>query len=144
MNRASSSLSWLAVASALSLAACTLDTDEPDGEPTVATTRAALGASCVFGDGFVVPSGGHHIIYPVTCPSDCDDFPNGGLDYWLFCLDGVFGEWDPALTGGTVGPAINASMLNGYTRCSTKPNPWSTPQWAVTPDRRHCVQIAWP
>ncbi len=109
-------------------------------DPTLAETdQPVLGASCPFGDGFVLASGASKTIYPVTCPSDCNDFPNGGLDYTLFCLNGVLGEWDPALTGGTVGPAINGLMFNGYSRCSTRPS-WNG-RWGQTADRKGCVRL---
>jgi hypothetical protein len=127
---------WL-LAGALALSACATDAEDP----SVAEASAALGASCSLGDGYVIPSGGSKTIYPVTCPSDCNDFPNGGLDYTLFCLNGVLGEWDPALAGGTVGPPVNGLAFNGYSRCTARPNPWSTPMWGQTPDRKHCSQL---
>lgn len=122
------------VGAALALTGC-LDTDAPDDATLATSTQPVLGASCTFGDGFVLASGGNKTIYPVSCASDCLDFPNGGLDYTLFCKDGVLGEWDPTLTGGTVGPAINGAIFNGNSRCTAKP----TATWAQSADRKRCV-----
>jgi hypothetical protein len=100
--------------------------------------QSPLEASCVLGDGYVIPSGSGKIIYPVTCPSDCNDFPNGGLDFGLFCKNGVLGENDPNLTGGTVGPPfLNASQFNGYSRCTARPNG----VWGQSADRKTCVHL---
>lgn len=130
---------WLAGAgiAALALAGCAVEL-EPSASSTSATV---LGASCTLGDGFVIASGGHKSLYPVTCPSDCNDFPNGGFEYVVFCLNGTLGEDDPALTGGSVGPAIPASQYNGNIRCTAKPNPYSTPHWGQSADRRTCVRL---
>jgi hypothetical protein len=112
------SLSAAALLGAALLTSACVEADDP----TLAETdQPVVGASCPFGDGFILASGASKTIYPVWCPSDCYDFPNGGLDYTLFCLNGVLGEWDPALTGGNVGPAINGLIYNGYSRCTARP-----------------------
>lgn len=140
-------ISTLSASLALSLiaAACGVDEaqelDSSELTKAPAASNATLGAPCVLGDGYVIPSGGSKIIYPVSCPSTCGDFPNGGLDQPLFCLNGVLGEWDPSLTGGTVGPAIPQHIWNGYSRCTAKANPYSTPKWGQTSDRKFCVQL---
>jgi hypothetical protein len=144
------SILTLSAAIALSLVASACGVDEAqeqqslDSAETPATSEvssAVTGASCVLGDGYVIPSGGSKTIYPVSCPSDCRDFPNGGLDTTLFCLNGVLGEWDPALTGGTVGPAIPQHIWNGNHRCTAKANPYSNPKWGQSADRKSCVQL---
>ncbi|MCP3138267.1 hypothetical protein [Pyxidicoccus xibeiensis] len=105
--------------------------------PSIESASASLGASCVLGDGYVIASGSSKTLYPVSCPSDCYDFPDGGLDLALFCKDGVLGENDPLLTGGTVGPPFrDASTFNGYSRCSVIP----TALWAQSADRKTCVR----
>lgn len=134
------SIQRIAISAALLGAALLASACVEADDPTLAETeQPVVGASCAFGDGFVLASGASKTIYPVTCPSDCNDFPNGGLDYTLFCLNGVLGEWDPALTGGTVGPAINGLMFNGYSRCSTRPS-WNG-RWGQTADRKGCVRL---
>ncbi|XXF80171.1 hypothetical protein P2318_10585 [Myxococcaceae bacterium GXIMD 01537] len=97
----------------------------------------ALGASCVLGDGYVIASGSYKSVYPISCPSDCYDYPEGGFEFCLYCLNGVIGENDPLLTGGTVGPPfVDGTLFNGYSRCSVRP----TAQWAQSADRKTCVR----
>lgn len=122
---------------AIAMAACAVEPDDAN----VGAATSALGASCTLGDGYVIASGASKIIYPVSCASDCNDYPNGGLDYGLFCLNGVLGEWDPALAGGTVGPPINPLTFNGHSRCTALPNPYSTPRWGQSADRKTCVRL---
>lgn len=133
---------------ALALTACFVD---PGEEPALGTESAALintgdgpapgtgsttpGAACVFGDGFILRSGGHVTLYPVHCGTDCNDAPNGGLDTTYFCKNGVLGESDPVLSGGTLEPLAVASQLNGKARCTAL----ATDTYTVSADRRICI-----
>ncbi|RKH00107.1 hypothetical protein D7V97_30745 [Corallococcus sp. CA053C] len=113
------------------------ETASMGASPMKAAPTALVGDGCVFGDGSAIASGTSRTLYPVSCPSDCNDFPNGGLDLVLFCKDGVLGENDPSLTGGTVGPPFrNALLFNGSRRCTALP----TDQWAQSVDRLTCVR----
>ncbi len=115
-------------------------TGDKGGSTPVESATGSLAASCVLGDGYVIASGSSKTIYPVSCPSDCNDFPNGGLDLAMFCKDGILGENDPLLTGGTVGPPfLSGSTFNGYSRCTARPNPYSG--WAQSADRKTCVKL---
>jgi hypothetical protein len=125
----------------LSLATAALGACATEDPPSVDIATSTLVGACVLGDGYEIPSGGHLIVYPVGCPSDCDDFPNGGLDFGLFCLNGGLGENDPLLTGGSVAPVLVPQAWNGHSRCTTRPNPYTTPPWGQSSDRKHCVRL---
>jgi len=107
------------------------------GVAVLAMAPPAEPAACILGDGYKIPSGGHLTTYPVGCPSDCFDYPNGGLDDTLYCNDGVLGRSDPALTGGSVAPLVTAAHYNGYSRCSALPHP--NGEWGQSADRKTCV-----
>lgn len=113
--------------------------------PSDANAAMALPAPCILGDGYKIASGGNLIVYPVRCPSNCFDFPNGGLDTQLFCKDGVLGISDPTLTkDGTVAPYEVAAQYNGYSRCTALPqfHPWpNQPKWGQSADRKTCVKL---
>lgn len=96
------------------------------------------GAACMLGDGFVILSGSNLTVYPVTCGSDCRDYPDGGFPTTLFCMNGKLGESDPVLAGGSVEPAVVASQYNGFSRCTALPNPWR--RYAQSADRKSCVK----
>lgn len=103
---------------------------------TLCTSLNALAASpCILGDGYRIPSGGSTTVYPVSCGSDCNDFPDGGFATPLFCVNGVLGESDPKLTGGPVAPVVNALLYNGYSRCTALPNG----RYQQSADRKTCV-----
>jgi hypothetical protein len=101
---------------------------------------AAANNPCILGDGYRVSSGSAVTIFPVNCPSDCRDYPNGTIPTPLFCVNGVLGESDPRLTGGSVAPVVNALQYNGFS-CTAIPNPYSTPQYIQSADRKGCVKV---
>ena len=125
--------------SALALTACVVgDGAEPaldTGAEAIGTEAAALGAACVLGDGYVIPSGGNITVYPVSCGTDCNDRPGGGFDLQLFCVNGVLGESNPALSGGPLDPLVTASHFNGYSRCTALP----TASYTQSADRKTCI-----
>ncbi len=99
-----------------------------------ANAMAAL--PCIMGDGYKIPSGGNVTVAPVSCGSDCYDYPNGGFETKLFCVNGVLGESDPKLTGGPVAPLVNAAEYNGYSRCTALP----TAAYKQSADRKSCIR----
>ena len=127
--------------SALALTACVVgDGAEPaldTGAEAIGTEAAALDVACVLGDGYVIPSGGHITVYPVSCGSDCRDYPNGGFARELFCVNGVVRKGDPALPGGSLAPLVTASYFNGYSRCTALP----TASYTQSADRKSCIPL---
>lgn len=115
------------------LGGCSGDADQP--ESALATATAALSSACVLGDGYIIASGHSRTVAHVTCPSDCYDSPNGGFADPLFCLNGVLGESDPILAGGSVAPFVVAAQYNGYGKCTALPNG----RWGQSADRRTCI-----
>ena len=132
LTRSFSGLLAIALAAGLAGAGCAVD-DAP-----TSTASAEVGSSCTLGDGYVIASGGNKTVYPVTCPSDCNDFPGGGLPLTLYCLNGVLGLSNPALTGGSVAPTTPASQYNGNSVCTALPNP---PTWGQSANRKTCVHL---
>ena len=112
-----------------------------EAEDPIQSTSSALVGQCTLGDGYVVPNGGSFTVYTVRCPSDCNDYPNGTYPTELFCKNGVLGESNPALSGGTVDPIVVAAHYNSYSRCTALPNPYSTPQWGTNATRKTCVRL---
>lgn len=143
MLRESSSLPGAAALLVCALGAAGCVDDDPlfVTAPTSGELQAVQGAGCVLGDGYPIASGSHVIVYPVTCGSDCNDYPDGGFARYLFCLNGVLGENDPAQAGGSVGAPVPQHLWNGYSRCTALPNPWSTPRYGQSADRKTCVAL---
>lgn len=107
--------------------------------------QGSSSAPCTLGDGYKIPSGGSFKAYPVRCPNNCFDYPNGGIEKILFCKDGMLGISDPTLTAdGTVAPYEVAGQYNGYSRCTALPlfNPWpNQPKWGQSANRKTCVKL---
>ena len=92
--------------------------------------------ACVLGDGYVIPNGGKKTVYPVSCGSDCNDYPRGGFATDLFCVNGILGESDPKLTGGPVAPLAIAAQYNGKSACTALP----TAVYKQSADRKSCIR----
>jgi hypothetical protein len=127
------------LAAALLLGACVELDSSTLGDDETSTATSALNESCVLGDGFVIPHGSNHTSYPVTCGSDCNDYPSGGFPLTMYCQHGLLGESNPALTGGSVAPYLTASQYNGYSMCTALPNPWRN--MVQSADRKTCIQL---
>lgn len=108
-----------------------------------ANAASSQPAPCILGDGYRVTSGASIKVYPVRCPSNCFDYPNGGIELELFCKSGTLGISDPTLTAdGTVAPYEVASQYNGYSRCTALPShPGWWDKWGQSADRKSCVKL---
>lgn len=107
-------------------------------DPDTGSTPQTGGAPCMLGDGYVILSGSNLTVFPVSCGSDCHDYPDGGFATTLFCLNGALGESDPVLARGSVAPLVIASQYNGFSRCTALPNSYR--RLAQSADRKSCVK----
>lgn len=129
----------IALGSAILLLGAPIAFDGPN-----ANAAPSLPAPCVLGDGYKVKSGASIKVYPVRCPTNCFDAPNGGpIEKQLFCKDGTLGISDPTLTAdGTVAPYEVASQYNGPGHCTALPShPGWWDKWGQSADRKTCVKL---